>query len=83
MTFNEWYQFNFVTNKIMNIGDIFVKIMRKKSINSNDKMLDALMRVEDAVGMFGDYTISFISFDSQPTKNLDNYKTLSVILYKE
>lgn len=84
MTFNEWHQFNFVNNKIMNIGDIYVKIMRKKSYHSDDKMIDALMKIDDTVKMFGDYTILSIGFDSKHSEKLgDYYKTLSVLLYKE
>ena len=79
MKFVDWYNFNFVENKIMDrVGDIYMKVMRKKSLLLEDKMLDTLVTVADAVRMFGDYELMYVSLDKQ-----DNYTTICAIVYKE
>lgn len=79
MKFIDWYNFNFVENKVMDrIGDIYMKVMRKKSFLHEDKMLDTLVRISDAVRMFGDYELMSVSFDKQ-----DNYTTICALVYKE
>ena len=79
MKFIDWYNFNFVENKVMDrIGDIYMKVMRKKSFLLEDRMLYTLVRFSDAVRMFGDYELMSVSLDKQ-----DNYKTICAIVYKE
>ena len=79
MKFVDGYNFNFVENKVMDrIGKIYMKAMRKKSFQLEDKMLDALVRVSDAVRMFGDYELMLVSLDKQ-----DDYTTICAIVYKE
>ena len=79
MKFVDWYNFNFVENKVMDrIGNIYMKVKRKKFFLSKDEMLDALVRVSDAVRMFGDYELMSVSLDTQ-----DDYKTICAIVYKE
>lgn len=79
MKFIDWYNFNFVENKVMDrIGDVYMKVMRKKSFLLEDKMLDTLVRISDAVCMFGDYELMSVSFDKQ-----ENYATICAIVYKE
>lgn len=79
MKFVDWYNFNFVENKIMDrVGNIYMKVMRKKSLLLEDKMLDTLVTVSDAVRMFGDYELMYVSLDKQ-----DNYTTICAIVYKE
>lgn len=79
MKFIDWYNFNFVDNKVMDrVGDIYMKVMRKKSSLLEDKMLDTLVRVSDAVRMFGDYELMFVSIDKQ-----NDYATICALVYKE
>ena len=85
ITFGEWHKFNFVDNKIMQMGDIFVKVFRKHSFKSDDKCLEGLMRLEDAVKMFGDYTLFNINYHTIPrdsTREFD-YKCLCAMIYRE
>lgn len=79
MKFIDWYNFNFVDNKVMDrVGDIYMKVMRKKSLLLEDKMLDTLVRVSDAVRMFGDYELMFVSIDKQ-----NDYATICALVYEE
>ena len=79
MKFIDWYNFNFVENKVMDrVGDIYMKAMRKKSFLLEDKMLDTLVRVSDAVRMFGDYELMSVSLDKQ-----NDYTTICALVYKE
>lgn len=79
MKFVDWYNFNFVENKVMDrIGDIYMKVMRKKSFLLEDEMLDTLVRVSDAVRMFGNYELMSVSLDKQ-----NDYTTICALVYKE
>lgn len=79
MKFAEWYNFNFVENKVMDgFGDIYVKVMRKKSFQRDDVMLDSLMKVSNAVHMFGDYELMLIKPETQ-----NNHETICALIYKE
>lgn len=83
MTFGEWHNFNFVDNKIMDhIGDIYIKVFRKPSFKSEDKCLEGLMRIEDAVKMFGKYPLQKINYHSS-YKNDFEYKALCALIVIE
>ena len=82
ITFGEWYKFNFVDNKIMDtLGDLYIKVFRKKSFTSEDKCLEGLMRIDDAVKMFGDYSLMKINYhtDRSPRYGSD-YKALCALI---
>ena len=79
MKFIDWYNFDFVENKVMDgIGDIYMKVMRKKSFSRSDVMLDSLMKITDAIQLFGDYNLMLIMFEEQ-----NSYKTICALVYKE
>lgn len=81
MTFLKWYTFNFIDNRIMdNLGDMYIKIFRKKSFHTEDKCLEVLMRIDDAVNLFGNYQIMKIGMHSE-SRNGVEYKTLCALLY--
>lgn len=81
MTFLKWYTFNFVDNHIMNnLGDMYIKIFRKKSFNTEDKCLEVLMRIDDAVSLFGNYQIMKIGMHSESHNGIE-YKALCALLY--
>lgn len=83
MKFKDWYQFNFVDNKVMDcIGDIYIKVFRKKSFASEDKCFQILMKMDDAVKMFGEYPLMKIGFHHEQ-RDCGDYKTLSALLYLE
>lgn len=85
MKFIDWYNFNFVENKIMDrIGDIYVKIFRKESFKHEDMILCSLVNFEDAVKLFGDMKLMKVSFHSEQKSAMGGeYKTLSALLYME
>lgn len=79
MKFVDWYNFNFVENKVMGrISVIYMKAMRKKSFLLDDKMLDTLAKDSDAARMFGDYELMSVDLDKR-----DDYTTICAIVYKE
>lgn len=78
MKFIDWYNFNFVENNVMNFGDIYMKVMKKKSFHKDDVMLNSLMKITDAIQLFGDYNLMLVKLDEQ-----NNYKTICALVYKE
>lgn len=78
MRFIDWYNFNFVESDVMNFEDIHMKIMRKKSFYKEDVILDSLMKITDAIQLFGDYNLILIKFEEQ-----NNYKIICALVYKE
>ena len=67
ITFGDWHKFNFVDNPVMNnLGDIYIKVFRKHSFKSEDKCLEGLMKIEDAVKMFSHYTLFKIGYHTVP-----------------
>lgn len=78
MKFIDWYNFNFVENNVMNFGYIYMKVMRKKSFQKDDVMLDSLMKITDAIQLFGDYNLMLIKFEKQ-----NDYTTICALVYKE
>ena len=84
ITFGEWHKFNFVDNPIMNnLGDIYIKVFRKHSFKSDDKCLEGLMKVEDAVKMFSNYTLFKIAYHTIPARDTYefDYKVICALIY--
>ena len=79
MKFKDWYKFNFCNEDFeCSIGDIYVKVFRKKSFVREDMVLEHLIKHEDAIVLFGDYELFVVNKDTQ-----NGYCTLSVCIYKE
>ena len=86
ITFGEWHKFNFVDNEVMKgLGDIYIKVFRKRSLTSNDKCLEGLMKIEDAVRMFSNYTLFKIGYHTVPARDSYefDYKVLCALIYLE
>ena len=85
MKFVDWYNFNFVENKIMDrIDDIYVKVFRKESSQRADMVLCSLVSFEDAIKLFGDMKLMKVNFHSEHSYNLNGqYKTLAALLCME
>lgn len=79
MKFIDWYNFNFVDNKVINVCNIYVKCFRKKSYSADDVMFDATMRVEDANNLFGDYNLMMVKIHSDG----NDFARLCALIYKE
>lgn len=78
MKLKDWYDFNFGNKQLTcNIGDIYVKVFRKESYKNEDVILEALMKPNNMVEVFGDYKIFILGKD---TKN--DYCTMKVCIYK-
>ena len=74
----DWYNFNFNNKQIKtNIGDICVKVFRKESYHTDDKIFECLLKPTDMVNLFGDYELFCIG---KHTNN--DYFTISVFIYK-
>lgn len=81
MTFAEWHNFNFVENKIMDsLGDIYVKVFRKKSFKHEDMSLCGLMRISDAVKLVGNLELMKVNFHSEWRDGESNYKALCALV---
>ena len=79
MTFGEWYNFNCANSKFFcNFGDIFVKIFSKHSFNVADMITNQLLSPEDAVALYGEYTMFAVG------KHVDHnsYCSVAVMIYK-
>lgn len=84
ITFGEWHKFNFVDTKIMDtLGDIYIKVFRKQSFKHDDMCLSGLMRIDDAVKMFGKYPLMKINFHQEWRDNESNYKALCALICME
>lgn len=78
MKLNDWYNFNFNNEQFRcDIGDVYVKVFRKKSYKNEDMIFEQLMRPSDMIHLFGDYEIFILGKD---TKN--DYCTLKVCICK-
>ena len=83
ITFGEWHKFNFVDNKIMDgLGDIYIKVFRKPSFKSEDKCLEGLIRIDDAIKMFGNCPLQKISYHISQRNGFE-YKALCALLVME
>lgn len=81
ITFGEWYKFNFVDNKLMDtLGDIYIKVFRKQSLKSEDKCLEGLVRICDAVKMFGNYPLFKVNYHVTVRDGFE-YKALCALIY--
>lgn len=84
ITFGEWHKFNFEDNKLMDhLGDMYIKVFRKPSFKSEDKCLEGLMRIDDAVKMFGSYPLFKINYHQEWRDNESNYKALCALIVME
>ena len=85
ITFGEWHKFNFVDNQIMNgLGDIYIKVFRKPSFKTDDKCLEGLMHIEDAVKMFGKYPLKKVNYHTAPSSSFNcDYKALCALIVME
>ena len=80
LSFSEWYEFNFVTNKIMDhFGDMYIKVFRKHSYKNEDKCFEVLMRIDDAVRMFGGYKLFKVTMHTE-LRDCGEYKALCALL---
>jgi hypothetical protein len=83
ITFGEWYKFNFVDNTLMDgLGDIYIKVFRKRSFKTEDKCLEGLVRIVDAVKMFGDYSLYKINYHTSYRNDFE-YKALCALIFME
>lgn len=78
MTFKEWYKFNFEDNNLFNIGKVYIKVFRKKSVKTEDISFKALVSIHDIAKIFGDYNIIFVNYEDE-----HGYKALCFGIYKE
>ena len=84
ITFREWHQFNFVDNKLMDyFGDIYIKLFRKKSFKTEDRCFCQLMRVDDALKLFGNYPLMKINFHTEMRESSMEYKALCALICME
>lgn len=84
MTFAEWHNFNFVENKIMDyLGDLYIKVFRKKSFKTEDRIFCGLMRIDDAVKLVGALQLMKVSFHTECRDGGSEYKALSAMVYLE
>ena len=60
MTFKEWYAFN-KQIRAFNLGNTYVKIMRKNSLNAADEVGTVKMSLKDIELFFGDYVIVYVN----------------------
>lgn len=78
MKVKEWYAFNFRNERVnCNVGDVYVKVFRKKSYNNDDKIFEQLMDPVDMVNLFGEYQLFATGLYR------DGYSALSILIYKE
>jgi hypothetical protein len=62
-------------------GDIYIKVFRKRRFSSDDKCFSSLMRIDDAIKIFGDYPIMKVNFNTEYSSTLGGeYKTLCALL---
>ena len=84
MTFENWYKFNFVDNKIMtDMGDMYVKLFRDNHTSKDNCALSTLIRIDDAVRLFGHLQVIRISYHSEERPNGYTYKALCALLCME
>lgn len=78
MKFKEWYNFVFCGEGVVaGWADVYVKVFRKRSFVDKDNCFVALLASKDAVELFGEYNIFFVSNHTE-----NNYKTICVSLYR-
>lgn len=78
MKLREWIDFNFNNEQFRNnIGDIYVKVFRRKSYKQEDIMFVQLMKPADIIQLFGDYELLVIGKEKQ-----NGYQTISICIYK-
>lgn len=84
MTFETWYKFNFVDNKIMTyMGDMYVKLFRDNRTSKDNCALSTLIRVDTAVRLFGHLQLIRIGYHSEKQPSGLEYKALCALLCME
>ena len=78
LTLKEWAEFNGPVN---NQGDVIVAILKHGSYNTDDRLLYSLMRLDDAVALFGDLELRKFSVGTIPDEVLGMYNTIKVVLW--
>lgn len=79
MKLREWCDFNFNNDQFSNnIGDIIVKVFRRESHDNNNKMFQQLLRVKDALDLFGDFKLFSIGADISE----NGYRHIAVFICK-
>ena len=83
MKLRDWYKFNFENDAFSaNIGEFNVTVLRNPSPKSDEHIFTQLMRGDDMISIFGDYTIysigrsiSIYKSDETATTNTEDGKT--------
>jgi hypothetical protein len=65
------------------LGDIYVKVFRKKSFKTEDRIFCSLMRIDDAVKLVGALQLLKVSFHTEYRDGGSDYKALSALVYLE
>lgn len=78
ITLKEWAEFNRPVN---NQGDVIVRIFKHGSYTINDQVLCSLMRLDNAVALFGDLELRKFSVGTIPHETLETYSTIKVVLW--
>lgn len=76
MKFIDWYNFNFVDNKIMNINEVYVIVLRKLSYKKEDIIFEAKIKIQDVVNIFAEYNLMQI-------RAIHNYPFIEILIYNE
>lgn len=84
ITFLEWHKLTFIDNELMNNpGDMYIKLFRKKSFNTEDLCFCQMMRVNDALKLFGNYPLMRINFHTEVRESGMEYKALCALICME
>lgn len=78
ITLKEWAEFNHPVN---NQGDVIVAILPHESYNTDDRLLYSLMRLDNAVALFGDLELRKFSVGTIPHGSLGMHSTIKVVLW--
>lgn len=79
MKLRDWYEFNFNNEQFKcHLGDVYVKVFKGKSLNTENMILEQLMNHDDMIYLFEDYELLSIGKD-----NKNGYSTISVLICKE
>ena len=84
MTFETWYKFNFVDNKIMSgLGDMYVMVFRDDHTRKDNCALSTLICTDDAVRLFGHLQVLRIGYHIAEQPSGYEYKALCALLRME
>lgn len=86
MKLRDWYKFNFENDAFSaNIGEFNVTVLRNPSPKSDEHIFTQLMRADDMISMFGDYTLysigkSIAIYKSNESTHAEDNKTEEITL---